>query len=40
VYRLPGQQDRAVIDALTGDVLSREEEFYGYYDMARAAAVI
>lgn len=33
VYRLPGLQDRAVIDALTGDVLSREEEFYGYYDM-------
>lgn len=33
VYRLPGQQGRAVIDALNGKVLSREDEFYGYYDM-------
>jgi len=34
VYRLPGQQNRAVIDALSGKVLSREDEFYAYYDMA------
>lgn len=32
VYRLPG--DRAVIDALTGKVLSRDDEYYGFYDMA------
>jgi hypothetical protein len=31
VYRLPGQQDRAVIDALTGRVLSSEEKFYPFY---------
>ncbi len=30
VYRLPGQQDQAVIDALTGKVLSREDDFYAY----------
>jgi len=30
VYRLPGQQNRAVIDALTGQVLSGEDEFYAY----------
>ncbi len=30
VYRLPGQQNRVVIDALSGKVLSREDEFYAY----------
>jgi uncharacterized membrane protein YkoI len=34
VYRLPGQQDRAVIDALTGKVLSKEDEFSIYYGLA------
>lgn len=34
VYRLPGPQGRVVIDALTGKVLSKEDEFYAYYDMA------
>lgn len=36
VYRLPGQQDRAVIDALTGTVLSKEDEFNTYYGLAGA----
>ncbi len=36
VYRLPGQQDRAVIDALTGEVLSKEDEFRTYYGFAGA----
>ncbi|MDD2553797.1 MAG: S-layer homology domain-containing protein [Desulfotomaculaceae bacterium] len=34
VYRLPGQQNRAVIDALNGKVISREDNFYAYNDMA------
>ncbi|MDD4334306.1 MAG: S-layer homology domain-containing protein [Desulfotomaculaceae bacterium] len=33
VYRLPGQRDRVIINALNGKVLSRENDFYGY-DMA------
>ncbi|TEB11664.1 YcdB/YcdC domain-containing protein [Pelotomaculum propionicicum] len=33
VYRLPGSQDRAVIDALTGKVLNREDDFYSYYNL-------
>lgn len=34
VYRLPGPQDRVVIDGLTGQVLSGEDEFYAYNDLA------
>ncbi len=33
VYRLPGQENRAVIDAISGEVISRENDFYTYYGM-------
>lgn len=33
VYRLPGQDNRAVIDALSGKVISGENEFYTYYGL-------
>jgi hypothetical protein len=36
VYHLPGQQERAVIDALTGKVLSREDGFNPYYSRGGA----
>ncbi|MDD3653882.1 MAG: S-layer homology domain-containing protein [Desulfotomaculaceae bacterium] len=37
VYRLPGLQDRVLIDALTGKLLNQEYELSGYYGMGGSA---